>query len=114
MSSSTTADFARDVIAHTGGGLLAELITADDVEGLCNFLVVKYAVADTSVPARMSPSVSVDDAWHRLMLYPRVYDVACRRAHELAAMLVAEIGDEVLRLRRRIPGSRGSQPKRRK
>jgi hypothetical protein len=93
--SSSIADFARDVIARTGGGLLVGAITADDVEGLCRFLVAKYAVADITLPARMSPSISVDDAWHRLLLYPGVYEVACRRAHEMAARIVGEgTGDD--------------------
>ena len=91
QSSTTTivslADFARDVIARTGGGLLVAS-NAPEVEEMCGFLVAKYAVADIAIPARMSPSATVDAVWHRLMLYPRAYDATCRRAYELAAVIV--------------------------
>ncbi|KAL3809077.1 hypothetical protein ACHAXA_007862 [Cyclostephanos tholiformis] len=87
------ADFARDVISRTGDGLLVGGIDVDDVVVLCGFLVAKYAVADISIPARLSPSSEVDEAWHRLLLYPVVYDVACRRAHELAGRIVGEVDD---------------------
>ena len=94
ISSSTVADFARDVVARTGGGILADAtITPDDVEGLCRFLVAKYAVADTALPDQMSPSSRVDEAWHRLLLYPGVYDVACRRAHATAARMVGNVDE---------------------
>ena len=36
----------------------------------------------------MSPSISVDEAWNRLLLYPGVYQVACCRAHEMATRVV--------------------------
>ena len=92
QSSTTTivslADFARDVIARTEGGFLIAS-TAREVEQLCGFLVAKYAVADISIPARMSPPATVDAVWHSLMLYPLAYDAACRRAYELAASVVA-------------------------
>jgi len=64
-----------------------------DVEGLCGFLVAKYAVADIDVPARMSPSATVDAVWHSLMLHPRAYDSACRLAYELASRAVGNEGD---------------------
>jgi hypothetical protein len=89
-SSSPVVDLARDVISLTHNGLLVGGIAFDDVVGLCGFLVVKYAVADIAIPSRLSPSSVVDDAWHRLLLFPVIYDVACRRAHELAGMLSFE------------------------
>ena len=88
---SSLADIARDVIARTEGGLLVAA-AARDVEGLCGFLVAKYAVADIDVPARMSPSATVDAVWHSLMLHPRAYDSACRLAYELASRAVGNEG----------------------
>jgi ubiquitin len=80
-------NLADDIIARTDGGLGAGITNAE-VKELCGFLVAKYAVADITIPARMSPSMSVDIAWHGLMLFPRVYDIACRRAYNLAADIV--------------------------
>ena len=91
--SSSTVGFATDIIARTGGGILIDAITPDDVEGLCCFLVAKYAVSDIALPARMSLSSRVDEAWHRLMLYPGVYDAVCRRAHQMAASIVGDIDE---------------------
>jgi hypothetical protein len=80
-SSSAIADFAFEVISLMNGGILMGGITFDDVMGLCGFLVVKYPVADISIPSRLSPSSIVDKAWHRLVLFPVVYDIMCCHAH---------------------------------
>ncbi len=56
-------------------------------------MVAKYAVAGIDVPARMSPSATVDAVWHSLMLHPRAYDSACLLAYELASRAVRTKGD---------------------
>jgi small ubiquitin-related modifier len=58
-----------------------------EIKELCIFLVVKYSVADIDIPSRLSPSVSVDDTWHWLLLFPSVYSSTCHLAYELAAIL---------------------------
>ena len=93
VDSESIAEFAYDVITRTEGNLLV-VATEEEVEKLCGFLIAKYAVADIAIPARMSPSATVDAAWHRLMLFPGAYDAACRRAYELAAGIVGEGDDD--------------------
>jgi small ubiquitin-related modifier len=58
-----------------------------EIKELCIFLVVKYSVADIDIPSRLSPSISVDNTWHWLLLFPSVYASTCQRAYELAAII---------------------------
>jgi small ubiquitin-related modifier len=58
-----------------------------EIKDLCIFLVVKYSVADIDIPSRLSPSISVDNTWHWLLLFPSVYASTCHLAYELAAII---------------------------
>jgi hypothetical protein len=72
------------VISLTDNGLLVDDITFNDV--------MELYIAITS---RLSPSLTINKVWHRLLLFPVVYeDVTCRRAHELVGEIVGVADDD--------------------
>ncbi len=87
------ADLAREIISRTNDNLIIGTITFDDIVGVCGFLVAKYAVDDVSGPPRLSPPVTVDNAWQHLLNFPQVYEFACRSAHELAGKIIGKVDD---------------------
>jgi hypothetical protein len=87
-------DHTKNVIAqslsHITNHIIEQTKTSKslvEIKELCIFLVVKYSVADIDIPSRLSPSISVDNTWHWLLLFPSVYASTCQCAYELAAII---------------------------
>jgi hypothetical protein len=87
-------DHTKNVIAqslnHITNHIIEQTKTSKslvEIKELCIFLVVKYSVADIDIPSRLSPSISVDNTWHWLLLFPSVYASTCQRAYDLAAII---------------------------
>ena len=87
---SNKSDKIAQSLTHITNHIIEQTKTSKslvEIKELCIFLVVKYSAADIDIPSRLSPSVSVDNTWHWLLLFPSVYSSTCHLAYELAAIL---------------------------
>ena len=87
---SNKSDKIAQSLTHITNHIIEQTKTSKslvEIKELCIFLVVKYSVADIDIPSRLSPSISVDNTWHWLLLFPSVYASTCQRAYDLAAII---------------------------